>query len=226
MIRGRTGSGRLRAAAASAAALALAGILGVAACASRGPAPQDHIYPLAPATRVVPGSRAPVDATLLVTQPSARRLTTGRELVFLRDDRPGEVQRYNFHLWAEPPAAAIASALAAALREARLFVFVVTPGQRAQADYLLTGELRRLEHLPSAYPPQVVAELHLTLVDGYDRKPLFARVYQGTEATGAEDHPAAAAAAHDRLLGRMLGEAVRDLQAQRPKLRAAGTRNP
>jgi cholesterol transport system auxiliary component len=175
---------------------------------------------------VVPGSEAPVAATLLVTQPSARRLTTGRELVFLRDDRPGEVQRYNFHLWAEPPAASIASALAAALREARLFTFVVTPGQRAQADYLLTGELLRLEHLPSAHPPQVAAALNLALVDGYDRKPLFARLYQGTEATGGEDGPAAAAAACDRLLGRLLGEAVRDLQDQRPRLRAVGVRNP
>ena len=225
-MRGREGSPRSRVAAASVAALGLSWVLGLAACASRGPAPQDHIYPLAPAIRVVPGNGAPVAATLLVTQPSARRLTTGRELIFLRDDRPGEVQRYNFHLWAEPPAAAIASALTAALRDARLFAFVVAPGQRAQADYLLTGELLRLEHLPSARPPQVAAELHLTLVDGYDRKPLFARLYQGTEATGAEDGPAAAAAAFDRLLGRLLGEAVRNLQAQRPRLRAAGARTP
>jgi cholesterol transport system auxiliary component len=225
-MRTRKGSRRSRASAAVAPALVLASVLGLAACASRGPAPQDHIYPLAPAIQVVPGSRVPVAATLLVTQPSARGLTTGRELVFLRDDRHGEVQRYNFHLWAEPPAAAIASALTAALRDARLFAFVVAPGQRAQADYLLTGELLRLEHLPSARPPQVAAALHLTLVDGYDRKPLFARLYQGTEATGAEDGPPAAAEAFDRLLGRMIGEAVRDLQALRPRLRAAGARNP
>jgi cholesterol transport system auxiliary component len=219
-----TGSGRAGHAGRSAALGALALWLG--ACASGSPAPQDHFYALAPAIPVTPAAQAPVAATLLVTPPSARRLAAGRELVFRRDDRPGELQRYSFHLWAEPPAAAIASALRSALRDARLFAFVVAPGQRAQADYLLTGELLRLEHLPSAHPPQVTAELHLTLVDGHDRRPLLARLYQGTEATGADDGPASAASALDRLLGRLLGEAVRDLQAQRPKLRASGDREP
>jgi cholesterol transport system auxiliary component len=167
-----------------------------------------------------------VAATLLVTQPSARRLTVGRELVFRRDDHPGEIQHYTYHLWAEPPAAAIASSLTIALREARLFAFVIAPEQRARADYLLTGELLRLEHLPSARPPQVAAEIHLTLVDGYNRTPVSAHGYQGTEPTGAGDGPAAAAAAFDQLLGRLLGEAVRDLQALRPTLRAADARDP
>jgi cholesterol transport system auxiliary component len=206
--------------------LAMSLVLGLAACASQGPAPRDHVYPLLPSIQVAPGSEAPVAATLLVTPPSARGLTGGRELVFQRDDRPGELQRYTYHLWAEPPAAAIASSLAAALRDARLFAFVISPGQRARADYLLTGELLRLEHLPSARPPQVAAEFHLTLVDGYDRKPLAAHRYQGTEPTGPADDPAAAAKAFNRLLGRLLSEAVRDLQAQRPRLHAADARDP
>jgi len=198
--------------------------LTLSACAAGGPAPQDHVYPLSPAITVVPLVEPAVAATLLVTQPSARRLTVGREILFRRDDRPGEIQRYNFHRWAEPPAAGVASALTAALREARLFAFVINPGQRAQADYLLTGEILRLEHLPSAHPPEVAAELHLTLVDGYDRRPLFARLYQGREPTGANDSPGAAVAAFDALLGRLLGEAVQDLQAQRPRLRARDAR--
>ena len=199
--------------------------LTLASCASKGPAPVDHYYALAPTIQVVPGPKAPVAATLLVTQPTAGGLTIGRELVFRSRDRPGEVQHYTFHLWSEPPAAAIAAALTAALREARLFTFVIAPGQRARADYLLTGELRRLEHLPDAQPPQVAAEIHLTLIDGFDRKPLFAQTYQGMEPTGPTDDPATAAASFDRLLGRLLTDAVRDLQAQRPRLRSADTRD-
>jgi cholesterol transport system auxiliary component len=200
--------------------------LALTACAGGGPAPQDHFYSLTPTVQVMPGTSTPVAATLLVTQPSTRGLTIGRELVFRSADRPGEVQRYTFHLWSEPPAAAIAAALTRALREARLFAFVIGPGQRARADYLLNSELQRLEHLPDAKPPQVAAGLHLTLVDGYDRRPLFARDYVGTELTGPTDGPAAAAAAFDRLLGRLLGEAVRDLQGLRPHLRAAEAGRP
>jgi cholesterol transport system auxiliary component len=209
---------------------AAAGGLGMAllevACASRGPAPQDHFYPLVPTVQVTPMVGAPVAATLLVTRPEAHRLTIGREILFERDDRPGEVQRYNFHLWAEPPAVAIAESLRSALREARLFAFVVAPGERAQADYLLTGELDRLEHLPSAIPPAVVAELRLTLVNDHDGRVLWGHLYRGREPTANPDDPAAAPAAFDRLLGRLLGEAVRDLQALRPRLRAADSRAP
>jgi cholesterol transport system auxiliary component len=210
----------------TASATTLALYLALTACAGGGPAPQDHFYSLTPTVQVMPGTSTPVAATLLVTQPSTRGLTIGRELVFRSADRPGEVQRYDFHLWSEPPAAAIAAALTHAMREARLFAFVIAPGQRARADYLLTSELQRLEHLPDATPPQVAVGFHLTLVDAYDRRPLFARDYQGTEPTGPAVDPAAAAAAFNRLLGRLLGEAVRDLQGLRPRLRAGEGREP
>jgi cholesterol transport system auxiliary component len=196
---------------------ALAGIatLALSAC-SMGPARQDHLYSLAPAVQVQPSATTPVAATLLVIQPVARGLTGGRELVFVGGDRPGEVQTYIYHLWAEPPTAAIASSLVAALRQAGPFAFVTAPGQRARADYLLSGELTRLTHFPDAQPPRVEASFNLTLVDA-DRRPQTFHLYQGSEPAGPD--PAAAAAALDHLLGRLLGEAVRDLQTLRGRLR-------
>lgn len=195
---------------------ALSNIAALTAC-SFGPARQDHFYPLAPTVQVEPLAATPVAATLLVTQPVARGLGVGRELVFVGAERPDEVQTYTYHLWAEPPAAAIASSLVAALRQAHLFAFVVAPGQRAQADYLLSGELTRLTHFPDARPPRVEAAFNLTLVNASDRRPLASHLYQGSEPAGPD--PAAAAAAFDRLLGRLLGDAVRDLQALRGRLR-------
>jgi len=200
------------------ATMALA-TLALFACAG-GPARQDHFYPLAPRVQVE-SVGTPVAATLLVTQPVARGLGVGRELIFVGADRPGEVQTYTYHLWAEPPAAAIASSLVASLRQAHLFAFVVAPGQRAQADYLLSGELTRLEHFPDAQPPRVEAAFNLTLVDTSDRLPLTSHLYQGSEPAGPD--PAAAAAAFERLMGRLLGDAVRDLQAQRGRLRPSAT---
>jgi cholesterol transport system auxiliary component len=194
----------------------LAGIAALTAC-SFGPARQDHFYPLAPTVQVEPLAATPVAATLLVTQPVARGLGVGRELIFVGADHPGEVQTYTYHLWAEPPAAAIASSLVASLRQAQLFAFVVAPGQRAGADYLLSGELTRLTHFPDAEPPRVEAAFNLTLVDASDRRPLTSHLYQGSEPAGPD--PAAAAAAFERLVGRLLGDAVRDLQAQRGRLR-------
>jgi cholesterol transport system auxiliary component len=194
--------------------------LALTACSS-GPARQDHFYPLAPRVQVEPLAAPPVAATLLVTQPVARGLGVGRELIFVGADRPGEVQTYTYHLWAEPPAAAIASSLVAALRRAHLFAFVVAPGQRAQADYLLSGELTRMEHFPDAQPPRVEAAFNLSLVDASNRRPLTSHLYQGSEPSGPD--PAAAAAAFDRLMGRLLGDVVADLQAQRGRLRPSSS---
>ena len=104
---------------------------GPVACAF-GPARQDHFYPLAPRVQVEPAAATPVAATLLVTQPVARGLSGGRELVFVGADRPGEVQTYTYHLWADPPAAAIASSLVAALRQAGPSPSSSAPGQRAR----------------------------------------------------------------------------------------------
>jgi hypothetical protein len=61
----------------------------------------------------------------------------------------------------------------------------------------------------------VEASLSLTLVNA-DRRPVVSHLYQDSEPAGPD--PAAAAAAFDRLLGRLLAEAVRDLQAIRGRL--------
>lgn len=97
---------------------------------------------------------------------------------------------------------------------------MVTPAQRTRADYILSGEIDRFEHLPTAGPPKVVAEFSLTLLQGTNRRSLFSGRYQGQEATG-EDSPEAMALAFNRLAGRLVGDALRDLQSQRTRLLAA-----
>ena len=192
----------------------------LSACGAPEPAQRDRFYSLAPQLQSPPAASAPLRATLLVNDLAARGFLGGRQIVFRTSEQPLEVQRYNLLLWEEPPGRAIAGQLAAGLRTAGLFEFVVTPAQRTRADYILSGEIDRFEHLPTAGPPKVVAEFSLTLLQGTNRRSLFSGRYHGQEETGG-DSPEAMARAFNRLAGRLIGDALRDLQSQRTRLRAA-----
>ncbi|MEA3277631.1 MAG: ABC-type transport auxiliary lipoprotein family protein [Pseudomonadota bacterium] len=194
----------------------------ITACVSSEPVQQDRFYSLEPRVQALSTEAPPVRATLLVNDLATRGFLGGREIVYRSAEEPLQVMRYPTLLWEELPGRAVAEDLVGALRTSQLFAFVITPAQRARADYLLGGELSRFDHLPTAQPPRVVAEFTLTLMRGDDRRSMLSKRYQGEEATG-QSTPEAMAQAFNRLTGRLLGEVVRDLQSLRPQLRSAST---
>lgn len=194
----------------------------LAACGAPEPASRDRFFAHEPRVDVTPGKPA-AGLTLLVNDLAARGFLGGRQIVYRTAEDPQEVQRYYQLLWEEPPGRALAQELVGAVRAAGLFDLVITPAQRARADYILGGEVTRFEHLPTDRPPRVRAELTLTLMRGDDRRSLVSKSYSGEEPTGA-DTPEAMVQAFDRLSARLLGEAVRDLQSLRPRFRGAAGR--
>ncbi len=185
----------------------------LAACGAPEPASRDRFFALEPTAAVTPGRRAE-GGTLLVNDLAARGFLGGRQIVYRTAEEPLEVKRYPLLLWEEPPGRALAHALTTALREARRFELVITPAQRARSDYLLGGEVTRFEHLPTDRPPRVRAELTLTLLSGDDRRSLLSKGYAGEEPT-IESTPEGMVQAFDRLSGRLIAEAVRDIHALR-----------
>jgi len=217
--RGATIDGRKRGARTALAILVLALSL-FGGCGTPEPAPQDRFYSLEPQLQTPPATSVPLRATLLVNDLAARGFVGGREIVYRTRERPLEVQRYHLLLWEEPPARAIAGNLATAIRAAHLFEFVVAPAQRSRTDYILGGELHRFEHLPTAERPRVAADFTLTLLSSADRRTLFSKRYQGEEPVPG-NAPEALARAFIRLAGRLVGQAVQDLQVLTPRLPAA-----
>lgn len=197
----------------------LASVL-LTACGTTGPAQRDRFYTLEPQVQVEPATTSPLGATLSVYGLTARGFLGGRQIVYRTQDRPLEVQRYNLLLWEEPPGRSVARDLMVALRTAQLFELVITPAQRIPGDYILRGEIDRFEHLPTAAPPKVAADFSLTLMRANDRRPLLARRYQGQEVV-SDASPEAMARAFNRLAGRLVGDAVRDLQSLRQRLDSA-----
>ena len=95
----------------------------------------------------------------------------------------------------------------------------------ALLDRLVVGDklapgtrLPPLADLATEQPPRVAATLHLALVRSADRGSMVSRTYSGEEPL-AGSTPDAMVAAFTRLSARLVGEAVRDLQANQARLR-------
>lgn len=193
-------------------------------CGSSAPLQSDRYYALSP-TISEPPAGAPVSGVLLVNTLAARGFLGGRQIVYRQHDQPLRVERYDFLLWEETVPRALSQSLADAIRAAGIFEFVVIPADRARADYILSGEVDVFEHRPTDQPPRVVASLNLALVNATDRRSVWMQEYSGEELVKAktpEEIPDAMAESFNRLTARLVGEAVRDLHALRPRLQIKG----
>ncbi|MFP4076740.1 MAG: ABC-type transport auxiliary lipoprotein family protein [Halochromatium sp.] len=190
-------------------------LLMLGGCGGSGPPVREQFYSLQPEISVTPSARS-IPGTLLVTPLGSRGFLGGTQIVFRTADEPLQVQRYDDFLWEAAPGQALAEALISALRTTNTFAYTVSIADRARADFMLNGELTRLEHRPTADPPSVSLALNLTLIAGDDRATRFSQAYSGTEPTRSST-PEAMVRAFNRLSGRLLSEAVRDLQRQAPQ---------
>ena len=188
----------------------------LSSCGGSGPPLREQFYSLQPEINVTPSARS-VPGTLLVTPLGSRGFLGGTQIVFRTAEEPLQVQRYDDFLWEAVPGQALAEALISALRAADTFAYTVSIADRARADFMLNGELTRLEHQPTADPPAVSLALNLTLIAGDNRATRFSQAYSGTEPTRSST-PEAMVRACNRLSGRLLSEAVRDLQRLAPQL--------
>ena len=162
-------------------------------------------------------SAQPVPASLLVTPLASRGFLGGSQILFRTTADPLEVQRYDLLLWDGTPGRALAEALISGLRSAGTFRYVVSVADRAQADFMLNGELSRLEHLPTADPPRVSAAFNLTLIANRNRAIQFNHSYSGSEPT-PESTPAGMVTAFNHLTGKLLSQAIADIQRLAPRL--------
>ncbi|WP_295456193.1 ABC-type transport auxiliary lipoprotein family protein [uncultured Thiodictyon sp.] len=193
--------------------------MSLAGCGSSPTLRADRFYRLEPVSQVGP-TGPPAAAALLVNNLSGRNFLGGNQIVFRTRGEPLVTQRYDDLLWEEPPTESLAKALVNALRSAQVFQFVVVAAERAGSDYLLSGELQRFEHRPTDQPPRVAATLHLTLVQADNRRTLASRDYSGEEPVDGAT-PDAMVAAFTRLSARLVGAAVRDLQAHQSQFKAS-----
>ncbi len=142
------------------AAAWLASVIVLAGCESTQ-VPQEHFYRL---SVPLPEARAaaPLSGTLVVQRFMGDGLTTQRPLVYASSESPNDLRQYNYHFWADPPPRMLQELTVEVLRSANVATRVVTPELRVQADYELSGKIKRLDHVLGD-APRVTVELEFTL---------------------------------------------------------------
>lgn len=179
----------------------------LAGCA-QAPVPADRFYRLLPpATRAL--ERPALPGTLVVKRFSADGLLAQRAVVYADGAAPGVLYQYRYHFWADAPTALLQDLTVQVLRAARVAREVVTPELGVDARYILSGRVRRLEHLLADTPAVVVSlELAITTVD--HGAPIVLGDHQLILPL---DEPGVDAAAHaiSEAVGRILDEFIVDL---------------
>lgn len=170
-------------------ALAVAAGVAISAC-SQPAVPPDRFYRIEVADPAAEDRRAAFAATLEVERPDAAGLADGRPIVYIDSARPNEMLEYNYHFWAEPPSIMLRDQLVEYLRRTGIAETVVTEDLRVDADYSVTGKLKRLERFVGE-SPKVVIEIELGLRDNRDARLLHLSTYRG-EAVPVGDSVSAA----------------------------------
>lgn len=174
----------------------------LAGCA-QAPVPADRFYRLLPpAPQVL--ERPVLPGTLLVKRLSADGLLGQRPILYAESAAPGVLYQYHYHFWADAPPAMLQAVIVQALRAAKVAREVVTPEHGVDAQYVLVGRVRRLEHLLGD-APAVAVSLELAITSGERDAPLVLSDHDLTIGV-ADAGVDTAASALSEAVGRILSE--------------------
>ncbi len=149
--------------------------LGALAACGQPELPTDHYYRLQ-AAQPAPLAQPVLKGTVEVNRFTADGLVAGRPIVYTEPDQPHQVKEYHYHFWTEPPTILLRDQLVATLRAAKIADTVTTPEMRANADYVLTGRIIRLEKIEGSQPKGALEiELGVRAANG---KIVFLDVYK------------------------------------------------
>lgn len=184
--------------------------LALAGCSLAEPAPSDHFYRLTVDPPVAAGGGPVAEGTALVETFDVSGVLNQRALLWTTTGT--ELQQYSYHFWSEPPARALQDAMVRLLRRSNAFTEVVTPGYRQRPEWIVRGQVNRLELMgPSGGDAGVQSArvgMTLTVTDGYGEAIVLTRAYQetvpvedGSVAAGARALNTGVEAVYARFLG-------------------------
>lgn len=118
----------------------------LAAC-SQPPVPKDNYYRLHVGTPKQIYKQPILTGTIEVQRFSADGLMANRHIAYATSQRPNLLNEYHYHFWSEPPPVMIRDQLVDYLRAAKTSKRVVTPELRVSSAYIITGKIKRFEHI-------------------------------------------------------------------------------
>ena len=152
-------------------------------------------------------AQEPLDHTALLMPFRVGRVIGQGRIVYR--ESPEQVGFYEYHQWAEDPEESVARLLSGELLARGTFASVVPFDGRTQTDFVIRGELRRLEEVDYNGPVRVAVEVALELVDAGS-----GRVVWSGRSSEAEEVPSSEVRSVVARMGAALERAVSDLSAR------------
>ena len=177
----------------------------VASLACGGPVPPTFYYVLNLPAPAPAANR--LDHTAVLMPVRANRVV-GQGRIVYRESRE-QVGFYEYHRWAEDPEDTVSAALARELMARGTFASVSAFDGRTKADFVIRGELGRLEEIDYDGPVRVKAEVSLELVNASTGRVTWSGIASRTENVPASDMRSVVSvmsAAVDATIKQLVGE--------------------
>ncbi len=155
-----------------------------------------------------------------VAQLEAEGLLRERPLLYSSTGSATEMQQHDYHYWMDPPTRMLQVQLVDYLRASGVARSVVTPDLRIEADYEVSGRIKRLERLLGGGPARVVVELELSLVARPTNELIVIGTYSA-EAIAGDDAVESSVLALNQALGQVFERFLDDATWSHTAFRAA-----
>jgi ABC-type uncharacterized transport system auxiliary subunit len=132
--------------------------------------PQNYVLEVQPTTRPAASSQNAFGPLAVREFQCADYVCDGR---IVYRPTPHEVAYYEYHRWAVSPRQMITQSVARGVRATGQFTSVALRGGNAEAGYLLTGELERLEEVDNGNDVHAVCVLSAQLTDGRTKQVIW-----------------------------------------------------
>lgn len=120
----------------------------LAGCGGQGvPVPTDRFHRLTVGAPVSVYQTPQLAGTLEVERFDADGVLQHRAIVFVEHESPNVLHQYQYQLWSDPPTRMLQSATVEYLRATHIAEQVVKAGQRSEPTFVLTGDIKKLEHV-------------------------------------------------------------------------------
>ena len=118
----------------------------VTAC-SQAVVPKDSFYRLQANTPKLVYNNQLFAGSVEVQRFSADGLMANRPIAYSNYQSPHQLNEYHYHFWTEPPPIMIRDQMVDYLRAAKVASRVVTPELRIASEYIISGKIKRFEHV-------------------------------------------------------------------------------
>ena len=190
--------------------VAVAMLLG---CATQEPVPENNFYrlqidaPQQPAGSILNG-------TLAVGPLQGNGLVGGRAMVYSEASLPLQLRQYHYHNWIESPPQLLQEQLVLFLRAAGVAKQVISTDTGVNAEYLVSGKIRKLLENRSSNGALVTVGLELALIRTRDMQMLLLKDYEQTEVVSKENTMHDVVTAYGLAVSKLYKNFLDDLRAR------------